>query len=86
MKNFTLFCIMFFLVVSTYAQSSQARYHSKLQNERSYDTWEKNQPRVRIKAAKLAVEQSKDINNDRNKSARLRRKEDRITSRIIPSN
>jgi len=61
---------------------SQAREHKKVQNERSFETWEKNQPKVRIEAVKAAVEQS-NTNSKSNKSKRrLKNKETRIRNRI----
>lgn len=62
---------------------SHAREHRKLQNDLSFETWEKKQPKVRIKVTKDAVEQSKETKGTGNKKARLKRKEERIRQRII---
>lgn len=65
------------------AQSDHAKYHAKLQKERSFTNWEKEQPRLRIKALKSAVKQSKEVKGTRSQSARLIRKENRIRKQII---
>ena len=78
----TALLIVLFTTGTANAQAG-ITYHKKLQKERSFETWEKNQPKTRIKAVKLAVKQSKEVNGHRNQTARLVRKEDRIRQRII---
>lgn len=61
---------------------SHGREHSKLQKELSFETWEKKQPKVRLNAVKDAVEQSKETSGKKNKTTKLKRKENRIRKRI----
>lgn len=65
------------------AQTPHLRYHNKLQNERSFTTWEKSQPKIRVNAVKAAVKQSKAMRSNNNQTARLVRKENRIRKSII---
>ena len=77
-------CLMVILFqVPAKAQTKHIRYHNKLQKERSFDTWEKSQPKIRLKAVKLAVKQSKNTKGKNSQSARLVRKEERIRKQII---
>jgi hypothetical protein len=75
--------IVFVIVNPVKAQSDQARYHQKLQKYHSFQRWEKEQPKVRIKAVKSAVKQYKQVKGLNNQSARLVRKENRIRKSII---
>jgi hypothetical protein len=63
------------------AQSS-VRNHAKLQKEMSYETWLKNEPKNRINQVKSAVNQSKDIQKKRNKTAKLVRREEALRAKI----
>ena len=49
--------------------------HEKLQRELSFYTWEKNQPKVRIKAARSAKKQKKQIEKREEFYTRLKEKE-----------
>lgn len=64
------------------AQNRYPKHVVKEQKEKSFETWEKNQPKVRINAVKSAVKQSKEINGHRTATARLQRKENRIRKQI----
>lgn len=75
--------LIILLTTGTANAQSGLTYHKKLQKERSFETWEKNQPKVRLKAVKNAVEQSKEIKGSNNKLSKLKRKEARIRERII---
>ena len=68
---------------NAYSQSSSVRYHQKLQKERSFETWKRNQPKVRIDAVKQAKKQSKSVHGDNNQVTRLQRKENRLRQGII---
>lgn len=61
---------------------SQAREHRKLQNDLSFETWEKKQPKVRVKATKYAVKQSKETSSESSATTRLQKREERIRKRI----
>jgi hypothetical protein len=78
-----MFAIVFVIVNPVKGQSSQAKDHAKMQSYYSFDRWERDQPKVRIKAVKDAVKQSKAIKGKNNQSARLVRKENRIRKHII---
>jgi hypothetical protein len=65
------------------AQTPHLRYHNKLQKERSFESWRKSQPKIRVNAVKSAVKQSKSIRGNNNQSARLVRKENRVRKSII---
>lgn len=87
-KIWLLALLMIAIVVVTvmqpsHAQTSHLRYHKKLQNERSFETWKRNQPKVRINAVKEAKKQSKAMNGKNNQTARLIRKEERIRKGIV---
>ena len=73
------------IILTTGTSNAQAglTYHKKLQKERSFETWKKNQPKTRIRAVKSAVKQSKEVNGFRNQTARLVRKENRIRKGIV---
>jgi hypothetical protein len=76
------------LLIIIFSQKAQAQYRYpkhvvKDQKERSFQEWEKNQPRIRVKAVKSAVKQSKEMKGNRSQSARLIRKENRIRKSII---
>lgn len=64
------------------AQNRYPKHVVKEQKEKSFETWEKNQPKIRINAVKSAVKQSKEIKGHRNMTARLQRKENRIRKQI----
>lgn len=73
------------MIIFTPQVKAQNRYPKnvvKEQKEKSFETWEKNQPKVRINAVKSAVKQSKEINGHRTATARLQRKENRIRKQI----
>jgi hypothetical protein len=78
-----MLAIVFIIVNPVKAQSDQARYHQKLQKYHSFERWEKEQHKVRIKAVKSAVKQSKEAQSRANQYARLVRKENRIRKSII---
>lgn len=87
-KIWILALLMIAIVVVTVMQPSNAqtahlRYHKKLQNERSFETWKRNQPKVRINAVREAKKQSKAMNGKNNQTARLIRKEERIRKGIV---
>lgn len=56
-------------------QTKSMWVHEKLQNERSFLTWEKNQPRVRRKATRSAKRQKKEIEKRKQFYTRLKEKE-----------
>lgn len=74
-----------FTVISanTFGQTKAVSYHTKLQQERSFEAWEKDQPSRRIRAVNSAVKQSKDVKGKNNKRSKLRRKENRKRKQII---
>ncbi len=74
-----------FLVISanTFGQTKAVSYHTKLQQERSFEAWEKEQPSKRIRAVNSAVKQSKDVKGKNNSKSKLRRKENRKRKQII---
>lgn len=76
------------LLIIIFTQQAQAQYRYpkhvvKEQKERSFQEWEKNQPKIRANAVKSAVKQSKEMKGHRNANARLQRKENRIRKQII---
>ena len=74
------------IVIFSPQANAQYRYPKhvvKEQKDKSFETWEKNQPKIRANAVKSAVKQSKEINGHRNSTARLQRKENRIRKQII---
>ena len=73
------------IILSPMAQA-QYRYPKQVikeQKETSFQEWEKNQPKIRIKAVKSAVKQSREMKGHRSQTARLIRKENRIRKQII---
>ena len=77
-----MFAIVFVIVNPVQAQGG-LKYHQKLQKERSFERWESEQPKVRVKAVKTAVKQSKAVKGLNNQTARLQRKENRMRKSII---
>jgi hypothetical protein len=77
-----MFAIVFVIVNPVKAQAG-LKYHQGLQKYHSFERWEKDQPKVRIKAVKDAVKQYKAIKGNNNQSARLIKKENRIRKQII---
>lgn len=63
-------------------QTKAIKYHNKLQIERSFLTWESNQPKTRIKAIKIANEQKRDKNKRNRVYDRLKRKERKLHTKI----
>lgn len=74
------------IVIFSPQANAQYRYPKhvvKEQKAKSFETWEKNQPKIRANAVKSAVKQSKEMKGHRNTTARLQRKENRIRKQII---
>ena len=81
------FFVLFFGLITCFYHPAQAQYRyrkdvAKEQKERSFQEWERRQPKVRIEAVKSAIDQSKLVNGTRGKSARLKRKENKLRQRI----
>jgi nicotinamide mononucleotide adenylyltransferase len=72
-----------FVIVNPVNAQAGLKYHQKLQKHYSFDRWEKEQPKVRVKAVKSAVKQTKEVKGKNSQSARLVRKENRIRKQII---
>jgi hypothetical protein len=72
-----------FVIVNPVKAQSGLKYHQKLQKHYSFERWEKEQPKVRVKAVKSAVRQAKEVKGNNSQSARLVRKENRIRKQII---
>jgi hypothetical protein len=71
--------ILLVLIVITntegFTQTKSMWVHEKLQRELSFYTWEKNQPKVRRKAARSAKKQKKQIEKREEFYTRLKEKE-----------
>jgi hypothetical protein len=72
-----------FVIVNPVKAQSGLKYHQGLQKYHSFERWEKEQPKVRVKAVKSAVKQTKEVKGKNSQSARLVRKENRIRKQII---
>jgi hypothetical protein len=72
-----------FVIVNPVNAQAGLKYHQGLQKYYSFERWEKDQPKVRIKAVKSAVKQTKEVKGKNSQSARLVRKENRIRKQII---
>jgi hypothetical protein len=72
-----------FVIVNPVKAQAGLKYHQGLQKYHSFERWEKEQPKVRIKAVKSAVQQTKEVKGKNSQSARLVRKENRIRKQII---
>jgi hypothetical protein len=72
-----------FVIVNPVKAQAGLKYHQGLQKYHSFERWEKEQPKVRVKAVKLAVKQTKEVKGKNSQSARLVRKENRIRKQII---
>jgi hypothetical protein len=72
-----------FVIVNPVKAQGGLKYHQGLQKYHSFERWEKEQPKVRVKAVKSAVKQTKEVKGKNSQSARLVRKENRIRKSII---
>lgn len=83
MKTVLILCLLFAFSTVSFAQYRYRKDVQKEQYERSFEFWQKKQPKVRIEAVKAAVEQSKDVRGERNKKSKLVARENRIRERIV---
>jgi hypothetical protein len=72
-----------FVIVNPVKAQAGLKYHQGLQKHYSFERWEKDQPKIRIKAVKSAVQQTKEVKGKNSQSARLVRKENRIRKSIV---
>ena len=78
----TLFVLLFILISGIVNGQSRLKWYRDYQASVEWNNWIESHPKKRIEVVKAAVTQSRDISSKKKKSARLRKKEDRIRQRI----